>query len=171
MFWRHISYVTAALAVTQAYIVDPLNDNPDITKTFAELCSDNGFASEAHEVTTEDGYILTVFRIPGLLGESPSDKPPVFMQHGVFDSAYGWIMNYPDVSPAFVAAKAGYDVWLGNSRGNTFSRKHTTYDPDKDGLKFWGTDWSDMGAKDLPAVFDYLLGKTNHEKLAYIGHS
>ena len=49
-------------------------------------------------------------------------------------------MNYADVSPAFVTAKAGYDVWLGNSRGNTYSRKHTSMNPDKD-EKFWDFDW------------------------------
>jgi len=67
------------------------------------------------------------------------------MQHGLFDSAYCWIVNGEE-SPAFVAARAGYDVWLGNSRGNTFSRKHTKYDADKDKKEFWNYTWFDMGA-------------------------
>ena len=50
-------------------------------------------------------------------------------------------MNYADVAPAFVAAKAGYDVWLGNTRGNTYSRMNTELDPDKDAEKFWAFDW------------------------------
>ena len=162
MYLRHnyLAITATLVGSIHAYMIDPLGDNEDVTKTFDELCSQNGFAFEQHEVTTEDGYILTVYRIPGLEGQNSSGKPAVFMQHGVFDSAYGWVMNYPEVAPAFVAAKAGYDVWLGNSRGNTYSRKHTTLDPDSDGLKYWGTDWSDMGAKDLPAVFDYLLKET-----------
>lgn len=33
-------------------------------------------------------------------------------------------------------ANEGYDIWLGNSRGNKHSRKHVKYNPDK-GAEFW----------------------------------
>ena len=61
------------------------------------------------------------------------------MVHGIGDAAYAWVMNYADVTPAFVAAKAGYDVWLGNSRGNTFSREHTHLSPKS--KEYWDFDW------------------------------
>lgn len=52
------------------------------------------------------------------------------MQHGLFDSADAWVANTKETAPAFVFARLGYDVWLGNNRGNEFSRKNTKIDPD-----------------------------------------
>jgi len=54
----------------------------------------------------------------------------VFMQHGIVDSADCCVMNHPEEAPALVLAREGFDVWLGNSRGTRFSRKHTSLNPD-----------------------------------------
>jgi len=40
-----------------------------------------------------------------------------------------WVFNEPNVAPAFVLARKGYDVWLGNNRGNRFSQQHSTLNP------------------------------------------
>lgn len=42
-----------------------------------EIITENGYEVEKHQVTTEDGYILGLFRIPKEGGQ------PVFMLHGV----------------------------------------------------------------------------------------
>ena len=90
---------------------------------------------------------MTVWRIPGLQGEAKPTKakPAVLMQHGILDSANCWVMNYDTVAPAFVTARGGYDVWLGNSRGNTYSLGNVNYDHNKNEKKYWAFDWEQMG--------------------------
>lgn len=64
----------------------------------------------------------------------------------------------------------GYDVWLGNNRGTTYSRKHETLNPDKD-KKYWEYSFPELGDFDAPAQIDFVREKTGAEKLTYIGHS
>ena len=53
-------------------------DTSDAYRNFSEICAENGFAFEQHQVVTEDHYVLTVYRIPGLQGDISSGKPPIF---------------------------------------------------------------------------------------------
>jgi hypothetical protein len=67
--------------------------NPDAFKTMEQLANQNGFAIEKYQVVTSDGYILSLYRIPGTLSETSQQsplkegvqngKPPVFLQHGL----------------------------------------------------------------------------------------
>lgn len=74
-------------------------------------------------------------------------------------------------STGYILADAGYDVWMGNYRGNKYSRNHTYLDPDKDETKFWDFSWHEMGIYDLPTMIDYVLEKTQEKKVFYVGHS
>ncbi len=58
-----------------------------------EKILDAGFRVETHKVVTEDRYILTIFRIPGKLGEvSGQKKKPIILQHGFLDDAYSFLV-------------------------------------------------------------------------------
>lgn len=64
-----------------------------------------------------------------------------------------------------------YDVWLVNCRGNRYSRRHITLDPDKDSAEFYNYSYHEIALNDLPAVIDYVLNVTQKNKVIYFGHS
>ncbi|KAG5861914.1 hypothetical protein JTB14_032103 [Gonioctena quinquepunctata] len=134
-----------------------------------------GYEVETHWVTTEDGYVLRMHRIPHGINETnivgKPKKPAVLLMHGLLSSSADWLLLGPDKSLGFVLADAGFDVWLGNNRGNTWSRNHMTLDPNEDVQQFWDFSFEDCGIYDLPAKIDYIIGKTGQDKIFYIGHS
>jgi hypothetical protein len=65
---------------------------------------------------------------------------------------------------------AGFDVWFGNTRGDTYSRRNVN------GLysyqaEFWYFSIDQLALIDLPTMIDFVLGKTGASKLAFVGHS
>lgn len=77
-------------------------------------------------------------------------------------------------SAGFLLADKDYDVWLGNTRGNTYSCNHLKYNPygsSSDRKKFWAFSWHQIGVYDLPAMIDYVLNETDKTQLQFIGHS
>ena len=146
-----------------------LSIDADALRTFAEVCEAHGYQFQSYNVTTEDGYILTLYRIPAAKGKPiVPGKPVVFLQHGLIDLADTWIMDIP--APAFLISDAGFDVWLGNSRGSYHSLGHVKYNYKTD-PQYWQFTWQHMADFDIPAVIPYVLKATNQKKLAYVGHS
>lgn len=135
-----------------------------------ELIRYHGYEAEVHFVSTEDGYILTVFRCYSK-NSSPNKLKPVIMQHGLFDSSDAFCINPPNQALAYVFADNGYDVWLPNSRGNYYSRQHHWKNPDFPLTGFWNFSWYEIGIYDQPATIDYVLQQTSSTKLHYLGHS
>lgn len=72
--------------------VGKVPEDPDQYKDMTELVQTRGYPIETHIVTTNDGYKLTMFRIPyGKVGEPTiGGKPAVILQHGLLDSSYTW---------------------------------------------------------------------------------
>ncbi|CAD7082798.1 unnamed protein product [Hermetia illucens] len=130
-----------------------------------------GYPLEEHFVQTADGYILAVHRIPHgrETGDTKQPRKIVFLMHGLLCSSNDWILAGPEKGLAFLLVDAGYDVWMGNARGNTYSRNHAWLTPK--GSEFWSFSWHEIGVFDLPAMIDYVLEQTRETSLHYIGHS
>jgi len=68
-------------------------------------------------------------------------------------------------------ANAGYDVWVGNSRGNKHSEGHITLDANTD-KQYWQNVVPDyMAIYDIPAFIEKAKQISNFKKIAVIGHS
>ena len=58
---------------------------------FAELMDKWGYAWQAHQVYTEDDYILTTFQILGR-----ADKGSILIMHGSMGDGSTWLSYYTD---------------------------------------------------------------------------
>lgn len=142
--------------------------NEDVHLNATQLIKKHGYGVEEHVVKTDDGYFLTLFRIRQLtLDEEP--RPVAFLMHGFLGSADEWLLMGPEKSLAYLLTDAGYDVWLGNVRGSTYSRRHASKHPAHP--DFWQFSIDEIALHDLPAMIDYTLKTSGQKKLHYIGYS
>ena len=148
-------------------------ENSEEKMPIEEMIYSKGYPLEIHNVFTEDGFLLRMYRIPGGKKEEnykQKKKPPVFFQHGIFDSSDCWACNIEENNFIYILANKGFDIWLGNSRGNKYSKHHQKFSSNTH--EFWSFSFHEMGKYDLPAAFDYItkINKSG-EKIIYIGHS
>jgi len=130
---------------------------------------------ERFVIETSDSYMLQAFRISGPKHSSPLDiykpgnsRPAVIYQHGIFDSADGFMCLGQD-SLAFKLADAGYDVWMVNSRGNRHSLNNRYMDTND--ADFWDFSFQEIAQFDLPASIHFVLKLTGQKQVSFIGHS
>ncbi|CAG9784621.1 unnamed protein product [Diatraea saccharalis] len=129
-----------------------------------------GYPSEIHRAFADDKYILEMHRIPHSVNNiHQGPRPVVFLMHGLLSSSAEWVMMGPNKGLAYILSEAGYDVWMGNARGNTYSRNHVILGPSSSA--FWKFSWHEIGYYDLPAMIDYILKETGVPKIHYIGFS
>ncbi|CAI2370342.1 unnamed protein product [Moneuplotes crassus] len=169
--WR----VLTGLAEDIYYTTPELTE--DAYKSAPEFYQSNGYRFEEHKIVTEDGYILTAWRIPGKITESAKEfrgKPAVMLQHGCLDNSGTFIVGFKNQSLPLILSEEGYDVWITNNRGNFNSYEHINpqeYSVFDMKSKYWNFSFDSMAYYDVPSNVDYILDYTSNEKLTYIGHS
>ncbi|KAK9471665.1 Alpha/beta hydrolase fold-1 [Dipodascopsis tothii] len=151
---------------------------------FVEICAVHGYQVEEHVVKTEDGYLLGIHRVyrqPAALdgtmvqggrraAPDAAKKPVVYLHHGLLMNSEIWVslLDRRDCIP-FLLVDRGYDVWLGNNRGNKYSKKHLSRTPGE--ARFWDFSIDDFAMFDIPNTIDYILGVAKQPELAYLGFS
>lgn len=126
-----------------------------------------GYKVEIYKVTTEDGYILEVDRIPAAQNDVAETRhTPVLLVPGLLADAGCWVTNLPSQSPGYLLADAGFDVWFLNTRGvpqSNFHKTLTTQDKE-----FWEWSFEELGMYDLAAVIDFVLNMTGSSKVGLL---
>ncbi|VDK53034.1 unnamed protein product [Anisakis simplex] len=138
-----------------------------------ELVQYHGYPIEEHIATTTDGYHLLLHRIPFGVNENGKNKyhrrPVIFLQHGFVGSSATWVTNLPSQSAGFVFADSGFDVWMGNARGNTYSQEHNRFTRNDD--EYWKFTFDQISKYDLETMIDKALNVSGQKQLSYVGYS
>ncbi|KHJ41863.1 hydrolase, alpha/beta domain protein [Trichuris suis] len=152
-----------------SFVCSRKGEDPEIHMNATQIIERWGYKPLAYDAVTEDGYILTLIRILPNANKWKPKRPVIFLQHGLESSCVDWINNLPGQSAGFYFSDAGFDVWMGNFRGNTYGRRHRTLKPENN--EFWRFTWDEMAKYDLPALINKTLEISKADKLYYVGHS
>ncbi|WPH05076.1 putative lipase c16a3.12c [Acrodontium crateriforme] len=145
---------------------------------FVELCELFGYSAEEHIVQTRDGYLLGVHRLANKRGEEDPvncgpgsvQKRVAYLHHGLLMNSEVWVcLTEKERCLPFLLLEQGFDVWLGNNRGNKYSKKSLHTAPTDDA--FWNFSMDQFAFHDIPDSIDYILETTHQPSLSYIGFS
>lgn len=142
------------------------------------MCALFGYSAEEHIVQTGDGFLLGLHRLAWKKGEEGTringlhgtPKKVVYMHHGLLMNSEVWVcITEKERCLPFALVEQGYDVWLGNNRGNKYSKKSTKHRPNSNA--FWDFSMDEFAFHDIPDSIDYILKTTHQPSLSYIGFS
>ena len=124
------------------------------------LAIDPDINMETHIVKTQDNYLLQLHRIPydkKLQSKGVEYKGPVYLQHGLLMCSNIWLCHSEDPInnnlPLYLNS-LGYDVWMGNNRGNRYSNKH--FYLERTSTKYWDFSLDEMAMYDIPDSLQYI---------------
>lgn len=139
-----------------------------------ELAAKFGYKVAEHVVLTEDGYLLVLHKLERAVpvsGRALSEKRVIYFHHGLMTCSELWVCGSDkNKNLPFLLADLGHEVWLGNNRGNKYSRKHLRL---SSSLKeFWNFSLDEFALYDIPDTIMYLHGYyAGTKRITYVGFS
>ena len=177
IFFVKQNFLSGKIFKHTSVVNDIFTDRQCCTGHFRSLFDESKYKIEDHTVKTEDGYLLKMFKTRlkddyiEKLPESDKKnvKKPVMIIPGLQSSADDYFIV--DQSTGFHFVNKGFDVWLGNNRGNKYSKSHVNKHITRS--EFYDFSFQEMGLKDLPAMYDKVLDnyKDPSTKIIYVGES
>ncbi|XP_031625878.1 lipase 3-like [Contarinia nasturtii] len=143
----------------------------NLIKSVPDRIKSHGYPAEVHQLVTEDGYKLDLYRIPyGVKSPKTNrSRPAIILVHGFGECSNGWIVLGPENSLAYLLADNDYDVWIFGARGTEQSRGHVSLNSKQ--REYWDFSWHEIAIYDLTACIDYILSETKMKRLNYVGFS
>ncbi|KAI9884058.1 MAG: hypothetical protein M1823_004148 [Watsoniomyces obsoletus] len=174
-----VSFLLLAFERIIRIITLAIGGKPRGTLDFVDLCARYGYACEEHVVQTTDGYLLGLHRLAWKRGEEDSrvnsgpgsiEKRVVYLHHGLLMNSEVWVcLTDKERCLPFQLVDRGYDVWLGNNRGNKYSKKSIRRPATS--TAFWDFSIDEFAFHDIPDSIAYVLQSTSQPSLSYIGFS
>lgn len=167
-----LTFLTSKQSIMPRFSSCPLS-------TFNELFPNNNkYVISNYLALTDDGYYLVMFRV-NLSDTEFAKLPPklqanksrvIQLQHGLFDSADTYFENGESGSLGFHLVQNGFDVWLGNNRGNKYSVRSVKKMEEKD---FFDFSFTEFGQYDTRAFVKKIKEVTQDptKRITWIGHS
>ncbi|CEP63586.1 sterol esterase LALA0_S08e05974g [Lachancea lanzarotensis] len=148
--------------------VDELSQQLRDAKNIHEMGQIFGVDIEDHIVRTEDDYLLTLHR----LAPSPENNngQVVYLHHGLLMCSDIWMCHTQrECNLPLVLHSLGFDVWMGNNRGNKYSTQHLSKGPKTQ--DFWSFSIDEFAFFDIPNSIEFVLDHTRQEELICVGFS
>lgn len=158
------SIINYSVNADETTIEEKLRECP----TIHEMCALFNISVEDHLVRTEDDYILTLHRIKPKIGTE--NGKVVYLHHGLLMCSDVWCCQVDrNKNLPFVLHDLGYEVWMGNNRGNKYSTAHLYHAPKSN--KFWDFSIDEFAFFDIPNSIEFVLDFCKVRKLICIGFS
>ncbi|KAF0759032.1 lipase 3-like [Aphis craccivora] len=130
-----------------------------------QLIENHGHQSYSkHSVITEDGYLINLFRINKGRG-----GPPFLLLHALMGASDQWLLRDRNHDLPSILVNNGYDVWLGDFRGNLYSKNHTRLNVSNP--EYWKFSIDEWAFYDVPAMMNYVCNNTEYDKMYVVTYS